>query len=71
MVEGELELLLLAGDAEEVVRRFLLAVPDDVHVAAELEPERLVERTASVRVGDAVHGVQIAGHSADPTAFRP
>src|SRR5205814_8731812 len=43
VVEGELELLVLAGHAEEVVRRLLLAVPDDVHVATELHPERLVE----------------------------
>src|SRR5947208_1245297 len=52
VVEGELELLLLAGKAEEVVRRLLLAASDDVEVAAELEAERLVERPAALRVGD-------------------
>src|SRR5204863_9579636 len=36
VVVGELELLLLPGEAEEVVRRLGLAVADDVHVAAKL-----------------------------------
>src|SRR3954452_10841210 len=61
-VEGQLELFLLAGHREEVVRRLLLPVADDVHVTAELEDERLVEGAASFRVGDAVHGVEIARH---------
>src|SRR5204863_8260166 len=43
VVERQLELLVLAGNAEEVVRGLRLAVADDVHVATELEPERLVE----------------------------
>src|SRR5262249_54941027 len=34
VVEGELELLLLAGEAEEVVRRLEFPVPDDVQVTA-------------------------------------
>ena len=49
VVQRQLELLVLAGEAEEVVRRLPLAVPDDVHVAAELEAERLVERAARAR----------------------
>src|SRR5439155_25779713 len=60
VVERELELLSLAGGAEEVVRRFLFAVADDVHVAAELQAERLVERAALLGIGDPIHGVQIA-----------
>src|SRR5262249_31013073 len=68
VVVGELELLVLAGDAEEVVRRLLLAVPDDVHIAAELEAERLVEGAALLRVGDAVHGVEVASHAAEASA---
>src|SRR5258706_4246137 len=63
VIEGELELLLLVGHPEEVVRRLLLAAADDVHVATELEPERLVEGAALLRIGDPVHGVQIAGHA--------
>src|SRR4051812_37033810 len=66
MVERELELLVLAGHAEEVVRRFALAVPDDVHVAAELQAERLVEGAALLRIGDPNHGVQVFGHARDP-----
>src|SRR5262249_32850992 len=64
VVQGQLELLLLAGHAEEVVRRLALAAADDVHVAAELEPQRLVERPAALGIGDAVHGVQVFGHAA-------
>src|SRR5205814_538046 len=63
VVVGQLELLLLSGNAEEVVRRLLLTVPDDVHVATELEPERLVERPALLGIGDSVHRVQIARHA--------
>ena len=43
VVERQLELRILAGDAEEVVRRLLLAAADDVELATELEPERLIE----------------------------
>jgi hypothetical protein len=46
VVEGQLELLLLAGHSEEVVRRLPFAVSHDVHVAAKLEPELLVEDAA-------------------------
>src|SRR5262249_43231308 len=60
VVEGELELFLLAGHAEEVVRRLELAVPDDRELATELHAERLVEGTAPVRIGDPDHRVQIA-----------
>jgi len=45
-VERQLELLIMPGNAEEIVRRLPLAVADDVHLATELEPERLVERPA-------------------------
>ena len=67
VVVRELELRVLARDAEEVVRRLPLAVADDVHVAAELEAERLVEGAAPLRIGDPVHRVQIARHAPDPT----
>jgi hypothetical protein len=63
VVEGQLELLVLAGHAEEVVRRLLLAVAHDVHVAAKLEPERLVEGPALLRIGDPVHRVEVARHA--------
>src|SRR5262249_43833716 len=53
VVEGQLQLGLVAREREEVVRRFELALADDVQVALELHPERLVERAAPVRVGDA------------------
>src|SRR5579864_469293 len=43
VVERQLELRVFARSAEEVVRRLLLAVSDDVELAAELEAERLVE----------------------------
>src|SRR5262245_39552310 len=64
VVERELELLLLVGDTVEVVRRLELAVADDLHLAPELEPERLVERAAATGIGDAVHRVQVPGHAA-------
>ena len=57
VVEGELELLVLTGDAEEVVGCLQLAVPDDRQLAAKLQPQRLVERAALLGVGDAVHRV--------------
>src|SRR5665647_1731249 len=63
VVVRELQLLFLAGDAEEVVRRLRLAAADDVHVTAELEPERLVERAALHRIGDPDHGVQVSRHA--------
>ena len=62
VVVGELEDVLLIADREEVVRRLELAVTDDVHVAAEGEPERLVERAALLRIGDTDHRVQEVGH---------
>src|SRR5438876_3774489 len=60
MVQRQLELLLLAGKAEEVERRLRLPVADDRRGAAELEAERLVEGAARVRIGDANHCVEIA-----------
>ena len=48
-VKCQLELFVLPGHAEEVVRRLPLTVPHDVHVAAELQAERLVERAAGGR----------------------
>src|SRR5438034_10561320 len=65
VVVRQLELFVLAGDAEEVVRRLLLAVPDDVHVATELEAERLVEGAALLRIRDPVHRVQVTRHAGD------
>src|SRR5262249_27785680 len=62
VVERQLELFLLPGHREEVVRRLSLPVTDDVHVTAELEAERLVEGAAPIGIGDAVHGVEIARH---------
>jgi hypothetical protein len=47
---------------EEVVGRLLLAVPDDVQLALEPEPEPLLEGAASLRVGNAVRRVEVAGH---------
>src|SRR2546421_926189 len=52
VVERQLELLVLAGKAEEVVGRLELAVSHDVQVAPELHAERLVERSASFRIRD-------------------
>jgi hypothetical protein len=57
------ELFVLARHAEDVVRRLLLAVANDVHVATELEPERLVEGAAPIRIGDPVHRVQVSRHA--------
>ena len=62
VVEGQLELRVLARGAEEVVRRLLLAVADDVELAPELEAEGFVKGPAPGRVGDADHRVEIAGH---------
>src|SRR3954447_23106039 len=61
VVEGQLEHGLLVGDGEEVVRRLLLAAADDVHLAIEREPERLVERAALLRIRDPDHRVQETG----------
>src|SRR3954453_21942603 len=58
VVERQLEHRLGVAEREEVVRRFLLAVPDDVHVAVEGEAQRLVERTTVFGIGDAHHRVQ-------------
>src|SRR4249919_724181 len=62
VVERQLEDVLAVRQAEEVVGGLLLAVSDDVHLAAEREPERLVERPALLRVGDPDHRVEIACH---------
>src|SRR5215207_9703389 len=70
MVEGQLQLLLLIGNAEEVVRRLEFAVPDDVQLAAELEPERLVEAATPLRVRDAEHRVEVARHRFAPVPLR-
>src|SRR5581483_5755647 len=63
MVERQLELGVVAGRREEVVRSLQLAVPDDRRLAPELEAERLVEGAAAVEVGDPHHRVQVAGHA--------
>ena len=52
----------MVADREEVVRRLELPFADDVHLVRELETERLVERAALRRVGDANHGVQEVSH---------
>ena len=71
LVVRQLELFLLVGEAVEVERRLLLAVADDRRLAPELVPERLVERAAARRVGDAEHGVEITGrHAREPYASR-
>src|SRR4051795_8468226 len=51
VVVRQLEDRFLVADAEEVVRRLELAVPDDVHLALEAEAERLVEAAAASGVG--------------------
>ena len=63
MVEGQLEHVLVVAEQVEVVSRLQLAVTDDVHVPAECEAERLVERAALLGVGDAQHGVEIGSHA--------
>src|SRR5947209_690215 len=63
VVQRELELFLLAGEAEEVVRRLELAVTDDRELASRLHAERLVERAALLGICDPVHRVQVATHS--------
>src|SRR5215831_7095138 len=68
VVEGQLEHRLLVAEREEVVRRLQLAVADDVEVAGEREPERLVEDAALPGIGDADHGVKKGGHGGDPIA---
>ena len=50
VVERELELLVLAGQPVEVVRRLELSVADDRQVAPMVEPERLVEGLAAGRI---------------------
>src|ERR1043166_7314580 len=44
VVVRQFEHRLLVADREETVRCLALAVADDVHLAGEREPERLVER---------------------------
>src|SRR6266540_2380104 len=63
VVERQLELLLLARKAEEVVRRLELAVAHDRQLAPELHSESLVEGAAPLRIGDADHRVQVARHA--------
>ena len=58
VVVRQLEHRLGVSEREEVVRRLLLSVPDDVHVAVEGEAERLVERATALGIGDAHHRVQ-------------
>ncbi len=58
VIERQLEDVLGVADREEVVRRLQLAVPDDVHVAAEAKAERLVERAALLGIGDPHHRVE-------------
>src|SRR5581483_9727898 len=60
------QLLVLTGNAEEVVGCFAFAVADDVHVTAELEAERLVEGAGLLWIGDSEHGVQVARHGRYP-----
>ena len=55
--------MLGAAERVEVVRRLELSVADDVQVAGEAEPERLVEAPARLRIGDAHHCVQEAAHA--------
>src|SRR4051812_27076172 len=58
VVVGELEAVLVAGQAHEDVDRLFA----DRHPAALLEAERLVERDGAVDVADAVAGVDERGH---------
>jgi len=67
VVVRQLEHVLLVADREEVVRRLQLAVADDVHLAREPEPERLIEHPTLRRVGDPDHRVQEARHAQDPS----
>src|SRR5262249_22058241 len=62
VVEGQLEHRAVVADAVEVVRRLELAVADDVHVALEVEAERLVERPALLRIRDPDHRVEEFSH---------
>src|SRR5262249_42868845 len=62
VVEGQLEHAIVVAHREEVVRRLALPVTDDVEVPREGEAERLVERTALLRIRDPDHGVQESGH---------
>src|SRR5947207_3421668 len=61
VVGRQLEHRLLVAHREEVVRRLELTVADDVELARESKPERLVEGAAPLRVGDPDHRVQEAG----------
>src|SRR5262249_30534782 len=62
VVQRQLELLLLAGGAEEVVRGLELALPDDRQLPPVFETERLGEPAARLEVGDPIHGVKEPGH---------
>src|SRR6059058_5496386 len=71
VVVGQLQDRVVAAHREEVVRRLLLSVPDDVQLAVEREAERLVEGAAPAGVGDPYHRVQEGrGHCRDPTAHK-
>src|SRR5262249_20865258 len=52
----------VSAEREEVIRRLALPVPDDVHLARELESERLIEGAAAIGVRDAEHRVEKASH---------
>src|SRR4029453_8300731 len=67
MVEGQLELLPLAGKAEEVVRRLELAITDDRQLAPKLHPEHLVADPTPLRIGAPEHRVEVFRHDQDPS----
>src|SRR5262249_39658065 len=58
-------------EREEVVRRLDCAIADDVEVAREGEPERLVERAAAPGIGDPHHRVQETRHLAIVAPLAP
>src|SRR5437763_5419093 len=71
VVVGQLQDRVVAAHREEVVRRLLLSVPDDVQLAVEREAERLVEGAAPAGIGDPDHRVQEGrGHCRHPTAHK-
>lgn len=43
MIEGQLELLVLAGNAEEIVGRLQLTIADNRELTPKLQAERLVK----------------------------
>jgi hypothetical protein len=62
VIEGQLKLLVLARHPEEVVSCFALSVSHDVHIAAELEPQRLVKSSTLLRIRNPVHRVEKAAY---------